>query len=537
VGKSSNHSQETCPSLGRVQAYLDDLLSESEKTDFENHLPDCAACKHALEKYRQVSGLLQETAAEPLPALDRDRVYERAVAGRQPLGWLIPAAAAVAAALLLFVLWPRTGPVSTYARAPGAIEPSAPAAPLQAAITYMSADASGPGQTRGGFVLTEGAEARAGLAGAIALRVTDGVSVVLLAGGRATIKHGPDGSLRVSLTAGELVARLRRPLERRFVVETPAGSIEATGTIFVGRIQKDGNTEVWLYEGRVRIHPRQGISHERGANAHAVFSSKALERVDQDVSGGREVLADAQRMDPLGPGSLSWVSIISEPEGAEVTAGEVILGYTPLLMAREAGRLDLAIAMDGYETDRESVELVSGRLSSYEIELVPATAPASDPLGRIRRLLAARRIEQAVRELDGYLEKKPGDVKATFLLADARRLGKKPKEALALYQQVGDTAWDHRLREAALYEVGRLQLHALSKPEEALQTFLKLKKEYPRGLLGQEVAYHLAESYIAAKRFSEAVRALEDYLESYPQGTKAKDARTLLDALKTKGWR
>jgi TolA-binding protein len=56
-------------------------------------------------------------------------------------------------------------------------------------------------------------------------------------------------------------------------------------------------------------------------------------------------------------------------------------------------------------------------------------------------------------------------------------------------------------------------------------------------LLGQEVAYHLAESYIATKKFSEAVRALQDYLERFPRGTKAQDARTLLEALKTKGWR
>lgn len=537
MGKPSNHNQETCPALDRVQAYLDDLLSSSQKSDFEAHLSDCAACRQALEQYRQVSTLLKEAASEPLPGLDRNRVYEKAVSGPRPLGWLLPSAAAVAAALLLLVLWPQPIPVSTYTKAPEAIEPSAPATSLQAAITYMSADASGPVEAQGRFVLAEGAEARAGSAGAVAMRVADGVSVVLLAGGRATVKRGEDGSLRVSLNAGELVARLRRPLENRFLVETPAGLVEATGTVFVVRILKNRNTEVWLYEGRVRIHPRQGISHERGANAHAVFSSETLERVDQDVTGGREVLADAQRMDPLSSGTLGWVSVVSEPAGAEVTEGDVILGYTPLLIAREAGRLELAIAMDGYETDRESVDLKSGRLSSYEIELVPTTAPASDPLGRIRRLLAARRIEPAVKELDGYLKKKPGDAKAIFLLADARRLGSQPEDALVLYQKVGDTAWDHRMREAALYEAGRLQLHALSKPEQALKTFLKLKQEFPRGLLGQEVAYHLAESYIATKRFTEAVRALEEYLERYPRGTKAHDARTLLEALKAKGWR
>jgi tetratricopeptide (TPR) repeat protein len=320
-------------------------------------------------------------------------------------------------------------------------------------------------------------------------------------------------------------------------VETPAGSVEATGTVFVVRILEDRMTEVWLVEGRVRIHPRVGISHERGAAAHAIFSSQVLEKVDGDVARGREILVDAQRMDPLGSEPLGFVSIVSEPAGAEVKAGEAVLGATPLFVARPAGRLELSIAADGYEPAEQSAELKTGRLSSHRVELVPTQAPAADPLGRIRGLLAARQIERAVKELNGYLEKKPGDVKALFLLADAHRLGDRPEEALVLYRKVGDTAWDSRLREAALYEVGRLQLQALSNPGEALKIFLKLKKEYPKGLLGQEVAYHLAESYIATRRFSEAVRSLEEYLERYPQGTKAQDARTLLDALKTKGWR
>ena len=93
MGNSSNRNQETCPALDRVQAYLDDILSSSEKTDFENHLPDCAECTQALEQYRQVGTTLKEAASEPLPTLDRDRVYERAVSGPRPLGWRIPAAA------------------------------------------------------------------------------------------------------------------------------------------------------------------------------------------------------------------------------------------------------------------------------------------------------------------------------------------------------------------------------------------------------------------------------------------------------------
>ncbi len=537
MARSTDQGRETCPFLAGVQDYLDGLLSDSEKSDFENHLPGCPECTRSLEAYRQVSAVLKEAASARLPALDRERVYAGAVSGPGRMGWWLAAAGAAAAVLLLFVLWPRNAPVSTYPESRESIHAAEPAAWLEAAVTYMSADASGPVEAGGRLIQKEGAEACAGRRGALAMRVADGVSVVLLMGGRATFQGGPDGSLRVSLTQGALVARLRSPLERRFLVETPAGSVEATGTVFAVRILQDGNTEVWLYRGRVRIHPGMGISHERGAPAHAVFSPRVLERVDDDLSSGLGILEDARRKDPWGLEPLAWLSIKSRPAGAEVSADEVVLGHTPLLMARPAERLELGIAAEGYQPVRRSVELKTGSRSSHRVELAPTRTPAGDPLGRIRRLLAARRIEKAVLELEGYLEKKPGDVKALFLLADARRLDKKPEEALALYRKVGETAWDHRLREAAMYEVGRLQLHALSRPAAALETFLKLEREYPRGLMGQEVAYHLAESYIATRRFSEAVGALEDYLKRFPRGTKAKDARTLLEALKKKGWR
>jgi ferric-dicitrate binding protein FerR (iron transport regulator) len=490
----------------------------------------------ALEKYRQVSAVLKEAAAEPLPALDHDRVYQGAVAGRQPSGWLIPAAAAVAAALLLLVLWPETVPVSTYTQTPDKTAITDAAA--RATITYVSADAQGPVQVAGRLSLPDSTEAWTGESGAIAMRVTDDISVVLMHDGRAVLLRPGDGSRRIRLTQGVLVARLRRPLHERFMVETPAGSIEATGTTFVVRILEDLKTEVWLLEGKIRIYPRRGISHEREAAVYALFSGDDLEKIGKEVSGGWMILAEAQRFDPFKKSQpLGWMFLESNPSGAEVIQGDVVLGRTPLMIARPAGGGDLLISVDGYEPVARPVEIRVGRVSSYQVELVPTKTPEDDPLGRIRRLLAARRIEQAILELEAYLKEKPGDVKATFLLADARRLEEKPREALLLYRKVSDSAWDHRMREAALYEVGRLQLRALKQPAKALETFSRLKQEYPRGLLGQEVAYHLAESYIATKKFSEAVRALQDYLKCYPRGTKAQEARTLLEALKTKGWR
>jgi TolA-binding protein len=56
-------------------------------------------------------------------------------------------------------------------------------------------------------------------------------------------------------------------------------------------------------------------------------------------------------------------------------------------------------------------------------------------------------------------------------------------------------------------------------------------------LLRQEVAFHLAECYLALGDFRRARRALEDYLRLYPAGTQAQAARDWLLELEAKGWR
>jgi TolA-binding protein len=87
-----------------------------------------------------------------------------------------------------------------------------------------------------------------------------------------------------------------------------------------------------------------------------------------------------------------------------------------------------------------------------------------------------------------------------------------------------------------LYEAGRLQLQTLGKPEEALKTFQRILREYPRGLLRQEVFYHMAECYLAQKDYSKAIESFQEYLRRYPDGTRVKEASTLIQALHEKGW-
>ena len=78
-------------------------------------------------------------------------------------------------------------------------------------------------------------------------------------------------------------------------------------------------------------------------------------------------------------------------------------------------------------------------------------------------------------------------------------------------------------------------------PQKACTSFaraLTADKFHARALFGSGQCHHAI--FDKSNKESEkklAMRGYEDYLKRYPQGTKAQEARTLLEALKTKGWR
>ena len=152
-------------------------------------------------------------------------------------------------------------------------------------------------------------------------------------------------------------------------------------------------------------------------------------------------------------------------------------------------------------------------------------------------MMAMRRLAAARRRIALHLEREPDDPRGLLLRADALRLAGRPKQALDGYLRVAALVSDPRLGEAALYQAGLLRLQVLEQPRAALETFAGLRREHADGLLRQEVAFHLAECYLALADYRRALRALQDYLRLYPGGTRAAEARELLRDLRAKGWK
>lgn len=91
---------------GRILAYVDGRLKESERAEAEKHLAGCAACRLRVNEFRAVNELLGELPQiEPSAAFDV-RVHARVAAEpakRSWWAWFAPAPRVAFAAALLLV--------------------------------------------------------------------------------------------------------------------------------------------------------------------------------------------------------------------------------------------------------------------------------------------------------------------------------------------------------------------------------------------------------------------------------------------------
>src|ERR1700681_1828662 len=87
-----------CDFSARLIAWLDHELPEEEAAEVERHLQACAQCRGHLRTYERVSGAL-DAYCDSIVASRPSRKLPR---------WAAVASAAVAAAAVLFLVFPRT---------------------------------------------------------------------------------------------------------------------------------------------------------------------------------------------------------------------------------------------------------------------------------------------------------------------------------------------------------------------------------------------------------------------------------------------
>jgi transmembrane sensor len=186
-------------------------LSASDRSELEAWLAGDTARGELLSRYRDLSSDLGEV----LPALAEAGAIE---APR------------------------REVPVSRRAWAPGWIA----AAALVAAVAAVAVWIGLPG-ARPESIATASAERRS-------FTLSDGTVVELNANTSARFENGRS-ERRVRLADGEAYFVVTKDKERPFIVETPAGTVRVTGTVFNVRAAATSELEVTVVEGTVQVRP------------------------------------------------------------------------------------------------------------------------------------------------------------------------------------------------------------------------------------------------------------------------------------------
>ena len=238
----------------------DDSLSTSDRAELDAWLAENPARRALLAHYRSLS----DNLGEQLPALVGAGVVAMPAAPAAPRRFWTPAwigaTMATAAAAVALGLW---------------------IAPAGRQIEHVAANA---GQ-RQSFTLT------------------DGTRVELNAQTRLQVETSR-GERHVRFTDGEAYFAVSKDPSRPFIVETPAGSVRVTGTIFNVRTDSASTLEVTVVEGSVQVQP-------------AGRAPEALHAKDQLIADGKGVKTHALSTDALAD-ALAW------------RRGKIVFENTPL---------------------------------------------------------------------------------------------------------------------------------------------------------------------------------------------------------------
>lgn len=129
------------------------------------------------------------------------------------------------------------------------------------------------------------------------LTLADGTRMELNAHTSILVENGPK-ERRVRLASGEAFFNVSKDRARPFIVETPAGSVRVTGTIFNVRSEATSQLEVTVVEGSVDVHP----GGTAGNSAGVPVALKAGDRVSAEAGTFRQTRLSAGALED----ALAW---------------------------------------------------------------------------------------------------------------------------------------------------------------------------------------------------------------------------------------
>jgi ferric-dicitrate binding protein FerR (iron transport regulator)/TolA-binding protein len=470
-------------------------LDAGGREAFESHASACTACSSAVQRWREVSDAIGEgvrNRARPISSEESriliDRARTVAIASAQPdprrrvaLRWLVvPAAAAVALAVVLGIVWFADSGLGDRSEERGEAESGESRRAVTAEADRSTTSKIGPSHV----VVAPGSEIE------VATETAAETRLELVRGGVALDVGSLDPGESLTVSAGDLEARV-------------------VGTVFAVSMDVDRVT-VAVVEGKVDVSRTGGLSRSVGGGQRLITAVDQRIRVESLPSGERD------RIMELFVEGFGYQPVGQERTGAFDEHAPRVVDSDENAVAEQRGELRVDGISDG--------ETVDG----------PPEVGADDPIDTLRDLVAAGRFIEAEGELTEHLQSQPGDTVAWSLLADCRRKSGRWSDAVSAYLEVIDRAGKSEA-DRARYKAGVILQERLGDHLAAARLFGEYLDGSGAGALAPDAVLRRARSLIAIGRGEEARALLERLVAEHPDVPAADAARRVLGGLEQGG--
>jgi TolA-binding protein len=308
----------------------------------------------------------------------------------------------------------------------------------------------------------------------------------------------------------------RHRADESFVVITPDYELEAMGTCFRCLPGMRGKVTTQVLEGVVIVNfaGRDTVYIKAGQSLGFDFAEQRY-RVEE----GGPVAAYADLAPPPDIKALAFTHELSLDAGqprCDVTVDNYYEGTTPMRLLISSGLHRVVMSKEGCRAVDTLVDCT--RPPGTDV-MVAIAKDLAGPADSAVRAAAATRPRNSATDLTAVIPADgavPSGRAAEELLA--RAMGAESADAAAairLYEYLGTASTSPRVKQTALYAIGRLQALQGREAEKAADSFLRYLALYPLGLFSPEVLFSLA-GITAQSEPNKALNYYLSFLDKYP---------------------
>jgi ferric-dicitrate binding protein FerR (iron transport regulator) len=449
-------------SCKKFERLLDDyergVLNEEDSISCDLHLGTCGNCRELLDNWRSFQ--LRSRTAEPaeLPPLVERRMVVSALSGSREVPRkrlrpiLVPVAAGVAVLIFvsLFILLNRDGEIQ---RDNSTVNPESKTPIAHGDMASVTA------------VPTRSL-----------LEVNSDIRLWIRAGTEVRVERNDSKEGCFFLAHGHVVAEIDKQKQGyRFVVKTPQGQVQATGTVFSVEVDNNKKSVTRVLRGTVKV-----VENTTESGNQPTYSLNAGQSGVIGETG--PIVADLEAIE-------RDQCLISgcQPENNEMDVREEVA----LVKMAPGGKLEEASVKPRHKEQKKASQIED---TGEEDKVEPDTSHRSSP--KKKNINVDKRIEQAL----GH--RKKGEYRL----------------AAEIYRELIDEYQNSQTTLSCHVSLGQLELEELGRPGVAATYFERYLEKAPKGFGSEEARLGLVKAYTKIGDQKAIITACLNYIENHSKG-------------------